>query len=113
MILNQRDIYLIKFGPGTGHEYRRTRPGIILMDNKILQTANMVTCVPLTSNLGNRIRDDILIAKDTGNKLPTDSLVKMHHITCCDKSRLIKYIGRIGSTDWQKIVSGLKNIFGI
>jgi mRNA-degrading endonuclease toxin of MazEF toxin-antitoxin module len=113
MSLQQSEIYLIEFGPGRGHEFQKVRPGIILMDNQVLQRTNMVTCVPLTSNLKNCGPDDIALNKDTNNMLANDSVVKMHHITCCDKARIGKYIGKVGSGDWSKIAAGLKLIFGI
>ena len=113
MILKQSEIHFVKFGPGQGHEYQKTRPAIILMTDKVLASANIITCVPLTSNCGNIIGNDIKITKDSSNNLMTDSIAKMHHITACDKSRILKYIGTLSESDKAKIDKAMKQIFGL
>ena len=112
-MLKQRDIYLIHFGPGKGHEYQHVRPGIVLMADDCLKNAHVISCVSLTSNTENFIADDVFLNKDRSNKLSKDSVVKMHHITGCDKSRMIKFVGRVEDKDWNVLHTKLTRIFGI
>lgn len=112
-MFKQRDIYMIYFGPGKGHEYRDVRPAVVLMADDCLRNANVISCVPLTSNLRNVVPDDVFLHKDNSNSLFHDSVAKMHHVTGCDKSRIIRYVGRVADEDWNVLCSRLKRVFGI
>lgn len=94
--MKQREIWLIKYpGRNIGHEYKKERPAIIIQSDKQIQKSNVYTVVPFTSNLSNRVSDDILVKEDDENGLYKDSLLKMHHIQTFDQARFMKYIGVI------------------
>ena len=68
------DIVLVSCDPSIGHEFKGKRPVIVIQSNEQLERSNLVTIVPLTSNRGNTILDDIMVVMDSDNSLRTDSV---------------------------------------
>jgi mRNA interferase MazF len=95
--LKYGDIVLVDFYPSIGHEYRGQRPAIVIEADKHIGMSNTVTIIPMTSNLENRLPDDILVSKDSNNNLACDSLIKVFSIASFDYQRFIKKIGRVDS----------------
>lgn len=93
MTIECGELFLVNFNPGLGHEYQGKRPAIVIESNKQLKKSNLVTILPLTSNLDNRIADDIIIETDKNNRLKFDSLIKVYDIISFDRSRFINKIG--------------------
>lgn len=91
------DVALVNCDPSIGHEFKGKRPVIVIQSNEQLRKANLVTIVPLTSNTGNIVPDDIVITADSDNNLRTDSVVKVYYITSFDYFRFDKKIGKINA----------------
>lgn len=111
--MKQGDIYLVSFGPGKGHEYEKVRPAIIIMSDATLKKANLAACIPMTSNTDNCINDDVIIGKDATNRLFQNSVAKIHHITACDESRLIKKVGNLSASDLKEVKKSLVKVLGL
>lgn len=111
--MRQGEIYMVRWDPSVGSEYRKTRPAVVLSCNSLLGRSNLVTCVPISSKVGKMYQDDILIPKDPLNNLVQDSIIKMHHISTFDRSRFIKYIGHIDNKAAEQIKQAIKNHFGL
>ena len=111
--MKQGEIYLVQYDPSVGYEYKKTRPAIILSSEKNLKESNLVTVMAITGNTESPISDDILIRKDSENRLISDSLIKAHHISSFDKSRMIKYIGIVSDEILRKIKHYLKIHFDL
>ena len=107
------DVVWVEFDPSVGHEFQHKRPAIVVQSNEQLERSNLVTIVPLTSNTGNAILDDIVIVMDSDNNLRTDSVVKVYYITSFDYSRFDKKIGKIDVGVSVAIKSYLKKHFDI
>lgn len=107
------DIYWVNFAPSVGHEYQGRRPAVIIQSNKSLNRTNLVTVLPLTSQLNKLHKDDILITANKTNNLYGDSLVKVHHIESFDRSRFIKPIGKLDNATMDKIKIYLKEHFDL
>jgi len=78
MTIECGELFLVNFNPGLGHEYQGKRPAIVIESNKQLKKSNLVTILPLTSNLDNRIADDIIIEANKSNRLKFDSLINIY-----------------------------------
>lgn len=102
------DIWLINFDPGFGHEYKKTRPGLIIENDSFIEEGNIITIVPLTSTVVKKDQFDVLIKKDKQNRLMNDSIIKVRQISTFDKRRLIKYIGESGSEIQKEVKRLLK-----
>ena len=115
---NKQDIefgglYLINFDPSVGREYRGKRPAVIIEVNSQIKKTNLITVLPLTSNLNNKIIDDVLIRADGKNRLRSDSIIKVYNIISFDYSRFIKKIGIIDTRTMGRIKKYLKKHFDL
>jgi len=93
MVFAQKQIWLVNFDPAFGHEYRKVRPALIIQDTKYINSGNLLTVVPISSQVDKRIELDVLLPKDKNNRLAKDSVVKTYQISSFDKRRFIKYVG--------------------
>ncbi|MFA6171021.1 MAG: type II toxin-antitoxin system PemK/MazF family toxin [Patescibacteria group bacterium] len=110
--MKKGEIWLIKLveEKSVGHEYFNDRPALIIMANDIINSASVVTIMPLSSS-GRYHWDDINIKKDLSNRLREDSIIKAHHIISYDKSRFIHKIGKADEKIIKQVESYLKKHF--
>ena len=78
--VKQGDLYFINFNPSVGREYQGKRPALIVQSNIQIKKSNLITVMPLTSNLENCLSDDIIIQKNNTNRLISDSVIKVYNI---------------------------------
>ncbi len=107
------EIWLVDFDPSTGHEFQNQRPALVIQANDKIQRSNVVTIMPLTSNLSNALADDIVVKKSQNNKLLSDSVLKTYYIVSFDYSRFIKKIGDSDALDLCQVKRYLLAHFGI
>lgn len=107
------EIWIMSYPDGVGHEYTKERPVLVVESNDKIIYGNTCTIIPLTSNISNRIQDDILIEKDLDNNLYLDSLLKVQHISSFDKSRFIKKIGFINVDQLNSLKEYIKQHFNL
>ncbi len=86
------EIWLVALDPALGKEIKKTRPAIVISNNKNNEFAGTITVIPVTSNIKNIYPFDLLLNKDESGLLK-DSKAKCNQIRTIDKSRLIKQIG--------------------
>jgi len=111
--LRQGDLCLFNFNPSVGHEYQGKRPALIIQGNVQISKSNLVTVIPLTSNLDNCLNNDIVVEKDESNRLISDSVIKVHNIISFDYDRFINKIGRIENKALEKVKEYLKLHFDL
>jgi len=97
------DLFLVDFDPSAGHEYQGKRPALVIESDEQIKKSNLITILPLTSNLENKVDDDILVETDGDNRLKFDSIVKVYDIISFDYSRFINYIGKIDQEKMKKV----------
>lgn len=107
MKLQHGHIYFVEFEPSAGHEFKKTRPAVLISSDELIKRSNFISCVPFTGNTNNIVAtDDVLVKKDVGNNLFADSILKAQHVSTFDKHRIKKYVGILnGST-----LKNLKNL---
>ena len=111
--MKQGEIWLVSYSDGVGHEYQKNRPALIIESDKQIDKTNVYTVIPLTSNLNNKINDDISVNKNDSNNLFCDSLLKTHHIQSFDQSRFIKIIGQVDDKILDKVKKYLRIHFNL
>ncbi|MHA1659030.1 MAG: type II toxin-antitoxin system PemK/MazF family toxin [Promethearchaeota archaeon] len=111
--MKQGEIWLVKFSNSVGHEYKKERPALIIEADSQIRKSAVFTIIPLTSNSNNKIKDDILIARDNQNRLFCDSILKVHHIQSFDKSRFTKRIGVVKKDIFEQVKNYLKIHFNL
>ena len=111
--VKQGDLYLINFNPSVGHEYQGKRPAIIIQANIQIRKSNLITVMPLTSNIENCLNDDIIVRKSRINRLISDSVIKVYNIISFDYKRLINKIGVADEVILNQVKDYLKKHFGV
>ncbi len=111
--MRQGEIWLIKIPSSVGHEYFKDRPALIIQSDFIIKKSNVCTIIPLTSNIGNRLADDIIVESDDKNRLYCDSLLKVSHLYSFDRSRFVKKIGEVDKSILKKAKIYIKKHFGL
>ena len=108
MIIKRGFIYLAALDPVIGNEIAKTRPVAVISNDKNNEFSGTVTVLPITSrNLRKIYPFEVYLEKGSG-KLPKNSKLKADQIRILDKSRLIKMIGELGTTQIVAIEKALK-----
>ena len=96
-------IWLVNFDPSFGHEYKKVRPALIIQQQNYITSSNLLTVIPISSKIANPTKLDIILKKDTQNRLMKDSLIKTKQISSFDKRRFIKLIGTIKEEIFENV----------
>ena len=65
--MKQGDIWLVKYDPSVGHEYKKERPAIIITADSIMDKSNLISVMALTGQTDKSMIDDIKVTKDNIN----------------------------------------------
>ena len=102
-------IWLVNFDPSFGHEYKKVRPALLIQNNQYIEASNLLTVIPISSQIAKKTELDILLERDSRNRLMTDSLLKTKQISSFDKRRFIKHIGIVNDKAMQRVKNNIKN----
>jgi len=95
--------YLAGLDPVVGHETSKTRPVVVVSNDKNNQFSGTVTVLPVTSqSLHKTYPFEVFLSKGEAN-LPKDSKVKADQIRTLDKRRLVKFIGTLNDDQMEKV----------
>lgn len=112
-VIEYGGIYWVVFDPSVGHEYKGKRPAVVVESSKQLRKTNLVSVMPLTSQVDKFHKDNILVTANKTNCLFVDSIVKVHNIQSFDLSRFVKKIGEMDSEVMSQIKGYLKLHFDL
>ena len=108
MNIKRGEIYLAALDPVIGREIAKTRPVVIVSNDKNNEFSGTVTILPLTSKNPQVVYPfEVLLSGGTAN-LPKDSKIKADQIRTLDKSRIIKNIGVLAKKDLDAIDKAMK-----
>ncbi|RJP39094.1 MAG: type II toxin-antitoxin system PemK/MazF family toxin [Desulfobacteraceae bacterium] len=101
-------IYLANLDPVVGREIAKTRPVIVVSNDKNNAYSGTVTILPITSRHIEKIYPfEVFLPKGAGN-LPKDSKIKADQVRTLDKSRIVKFIGKIDNGDLDQVETAIK-----
>ena len=106
-------IYWVSFATSIGHEFQGKRPAVVVQSARQLRRANLVTVMPLTSQIGKPHGDDIFVKTNGENRLYGDSLIEVHNIESFDRGRFLKKIGHMEVPIMEKVREYLKIHFDL
>ncbi len=106
------EIWLMNCEPSVGHEYRGIRPALVVQAVE-LDNSRLITVVPLSTKIDKGNLCDIVILKDTMNRLQSDSLAKIQHIQSRDRSRFDFYIGKVSDESLRQVKESLRVHLGL
>jgi mRNA interferase MazF len=108
MIIKRGGIYLAALDPTIGHEIAKTRPVLVISNDKNNQFSGTVTILPVTSRSLNKIYPfEVRVAKGSGG-LPKISKIKADQIRTLDQRRLIKAIGSLSEEIMTAVEGAVK-----
>jgi mRNA interferase MazF len=108
MNIKRGEVYLAALDPVVGKEISKTRPVVIVSNDKNNEFSGTVTILPITSKNLKRIYPfEVFLSKGSGS-LPKDSKVKAYQIRTLDKRRIIRLIGKLRKDEMDEIEKALK-----
>ena len=113
MNIKRGGIYLAALDLVVGREIAKTRPVVIVSNDKNNKFSATITILPITSkNLKKIYPFELFLPKGTGN-LPKNSKIKADQIRTLDKSRIIKFIGALEKNGVDQIDTAIKIHLGL
>lgn len=106
-------IWLVNFDPSFGHEYQKVRPALIVQSDDYIDKSTLLTIIPISSQIQKRTVLDVLIQKDSKNRLAKDSLLKVTQISSFDKRRFIKFIGDLFPDKIREVNEKIAEFLGV
>jgi mRNA interferase MazF len=108
MTIKKGDIFVAGLDPTMGSEIAKTRPVVIVSNDKNNHFSPTVTVLPITSQkTGKTYPFEVFLKKGIGN-LPKDSKVKADQIRTLDKRRLIQKVGTLPDALFSQVATALK-----
>jgi mRNA interferase MazF len=106
------EIWQVSLDPVAGHEIGKTRPAVVISNDKNNEYSSTVTLIPITASIEKIYPFEVFItAGDSG--LPLDSKIKCNQIRTVDKLRLLKLAGEISTDIIKKVEEALLVHIGI
>jgi len=113
MNIKRGGIYLAALDPVVGREIAKTRPVVVVSNDKNNEFSGTITILPITSkNLKKIYPFEVILSKGSGN-LPKNSKLKADQIRTLDKSRIVKFIGTLEKQETDQIDKAIKIHLGL
>jgi mRNA interferase MazF len=95
MTIRRGEVYLAGLDPVVGKAIAKTRPVAVVSNDLSNELSGTITVLPITSGSLEKIYPfEVFLPKGTAN-LPKDSKAKANQIRTLDRSRLVKFIGKL------------------
>ena len=99
------DVYLVALDPTLGAEIKKTRPCVIVSPDEMNRQISTVIVAPMTSK--GRAYPSRIVCRFQGKH----GQVVLDQLRAVDKARLVKRLGRLGSTVCRELLVTLAEIF--
>lgn len=106
------EIWLSSLDPAVGREMKKTRPVIIISNNRNNEFYETITIIPLTSNVQKIYSFEAYLSRAETN-LPKESKAKCDQIRTIDKKRIIKFLTAISEDKMKEVEKALLIHLGI
>ena len=107
------DIYLVNLGNRFGSEQGGCRPVLLIQNNVGNYYAPTLIVAPITSRHFKKAKQPTHVALVGVDNLTSPSVVLMEQILTIDKSRVIKYIGKVSDEQIRFVDKAVKVSLGI
>lgn len=97
------DIYLVDLGTHFGSEQGGCRPVLVIQNNVGNHFGPTLIVAPITSRFNKKANQPTHFALVGVNNLTSPSVVLAEQILTIDKSRVIKYLGKVSEEQMQNI----------
>jgi len=100
------EIWLVSLKPLRGSEIGKTRPALIISNNRNNEFASTITLIPISTTLSKVYPFEVrILSRDSG--LLKDSKIKCNQIRTVDKARLLKKIGEVAHKHMKEVEDAL------
>jgi len=106
------EIWQVSLEPVEGHEIGKTRPALVISNDKNNEYSSTVTLIPITATIEKIYPFEVFISGED-SRLPLDSKIKCNQIRTVDKLRLLKLVGEISTEIIKKVEEALLIHMGI
>jgi len=96
----RNEIWLVSLEPVKGREIGKTRPALVVSNNRNNEFSGTVTVLPITSKTEKLYPFEVFLSKEEIN-LSKDSKIKANQIRTVDKRRLVKYLAKITNSQMK------------
>lgn len=105
--MKRGDIFLARLDPAVGSEIAKTRPVLIVSNDRNNAAAQTVTILPISSRAKRQYSFHVAIEpKESG--LPKPSTIKAEQIRTISKQRLMNRIGTLPSQIMEQVNAAIK-----
>jgi len=100
------EIWFVSLEPVVGHEIGKTRPALVISNDRNNLFAETVTVLPITSKTEKIYPFEVFLPSEETH-LPKDSKVKCNQIRTIDKKRFINFVSTLLSEKLEKVEMAL------
>ena len=101
--MNRGEVWWIRFDPSVGGEIQKTRPAIILSNDRSNKYLNRIQVVPLTSKVERLYPSEVFVTLE-GKK----AKALADQLTTVSKLRFVNMIGKLSDSDLRAVESAVK-----
>ncbi len=106
------EIWYVSLEPAVGHEIGKTRPALVISNDKNNEYSSTITLIPITSSIDKIFPFEVFISKEHSG-LSMNSKIKCNQARTVDKLRLLKLAGKISAEILSKVEEALLIHIGI
>jgi mRNA interferase MazF len=101
--MNRGEVWWIRFDPSIGGEIQKTRPAIILSNDRSNKYLNRIQVIPLTSKVERLYPSEVFVMLE-GKK----AKALADQLTTVSKLRFVNMIGKLSDSDLRAVESAVK-----
>ena len=105
--LQRGDLVLVSLDPTVGSEANKTRPAVVVSNDRANRTSTVVTVVPITSNTAHVYSFQVYLAREESG-LDHDSKAQAEQVRSLDRGRVRRHLGQLPPERLSQLDAALK-----
>lgn len=106
-LLQRGDLVLVNLEPVVGSEASKTRPAVVVSNDRANLSSPVITLVPVTSNTAHVHSFQVFLSRDeTG--LDHDSKAQAEQVRSVDRRRVKRQLGQLSAEQMRQLDAALK-----
>ena len=110
--LRRGDLVLVNLDPSGGSEANKTRPAVLVSNDRANRTSPVVTIVPITSNTAQVYSFQVFLPHGESG-LDEDSKAQAEQIRTVDRRRVSRLLGHLNDAQMQQVDAALRLHLGV